>query len=118
MAANDKEIGILSRSILEILIDLSSYIAVPEGELASRRVSATAEPEMGPQGPIPPLIRIGNSPDRPADAFVAAPYRDSWFWIDDRDVPSKRLFSFIMFVFTLVETASKESPPILTIPTQ
>ena len=118
LAANDKEIAILSRSILEILIDLSSLIAVPEAEVASGRVSATAEPEMGRQGPIPPLIRIGNSPARPADAFVAVPYRDSWFWIDDRDVTSKRLFSFIMFIFTLVETAGKESPPILTIPTQ
>jgi hypothetical protein len=28
----------------------------------------------------------------------------------------KRLFGFIMFIFTLVETGSKESPPIITIP--
>src|SRR6185436_21017407 len=48
MAANDKEIAILSRSILEVLIDLSSFIAVPEDQVASGRVSATAEPEMGP----------------------------------------------------------------------
>src|SRR5439155_1157578 len=38
------------------------------------------------------------------------------FWIDDRDVPSKRMFSFIMFVFALVEPASKDAPPVLTIP--
>jgi hypothetical protein len=48
---------------------------------------------------------------RPADAFVAVPYRDHWFWIDDRDMLSKRLFSFIMFIFTLVETPGKEAPP-------
>jgi len=35
IAANDKEIAILSRSILEILIDLSSFIAVPEDQVAS-----------------------------------------------------------------------------------
>ena len=55
--------------------------------------------------------------DRPADAFVAVPYRDFWFWIDDRDVPSKRMLSFIMFVFALVEPGSKDAPPVLTIPT-
>jgi hypothetical protein len=37
--------------------------------------------------------------------------------IDDRDMGSKRMFSFIMFVFTLVEPGSKEPTPVLTIPT-
>jgi hypothetical protein len=118
VAASDTQIAILSRSILEILIDLSSFIMVPEAHVADRRVSPTAEPEVGPSGPIGPLIRIGSSPDRPADAFLAVPYRGYWFWIDDRDMPSKRLFSFLMFIFTLVETGTKEGAPVLTIPTQ
>ena len=116
--ANDMQIAILSRSILEILVDLSSFIVVPEAHVADRRVLPTAESEVGPSGPIRPLIRIGSSPDRPADAFLAVPYRGHWFWIDDRDMGSKRLFSFLMFVFTLVETGGKEGAPVLTIPTQ
>ena len=32
-------------------------------------------------------------------------------------MPSKNVFSFIMFLFTFVETGSKEAAPILTIPT-
>jgi hypothetical protein len=116
--ANDTQIAILSRSILEILVDLSSFIEVPEAHVADRRVSPTAESEMGPSGPIRPLIRIGSSPERPADAFLAVPYRGYWFWIDDRDMGSKRLFTFLMFVFTLVETGGKEGVPVLTIPTQ
>jgi hypothetical protein len=117
VAANDKELAILSRSILEVLIELSSFISVPEAHVADRRVGPTAEPEVGPSGPIRPLIRIASSPERPADAFVAVPYRDYWFWIDDRDVPSKRLFSFLFFIFTLTETGGKEGLPVLTIPT-
>jgi hypothetical protein len=118
VAANDKQIAVLSRSILEILVDLSSFIAVPAAHVAERRVTPTAEPEVGPSGPIPPLIRIASSTERPADAFLAVPYRGYWFWIDDRDMPSKRLFSFMYFIFTLVETGGKESAPVLTIPTQ
>jgi hypothetical protein len=118
VAANDTQIAMLTRSILEILIDLSSSIAVPDAHVTDRRVTATAEPEMGPSGPIRPLIRVESSPDRPADAFLAVPYRGYWFWIDDRDMASKRLFTFLMFVFTLVETGAKDGAPVLTIPTQ
>src|SRR5438552_2221075 len=115
--ASDKEIAILTRSALEILVDLSSFITVPEEHIAERRVSPTAAAEEGPAGPVRPLIQIKSSRDRPADAFVAVSYRDFWFWIDDRDVPSKRMFSFIMLVFALVEPGSKDAPPVLTIPT-
>lgn len=59
---------------------------------------------------------IRNSRAKEADAFVAVPYHGYWFWIDDRDLPSKRMFSFIMFIFTLVETGGKEGAPIVTIP--
>jgi hypothetical protein len=118
VAATDTQIAILSRSILEILIDLSSFIAVPEAHVADRRVTPTAELEVGPSGPIRPLIRIESAPERPADAFLAVPYRGYWFWIDDRDMGSKRLFTFLMFIFTLVETGGREGAPVLTIPTQ
>jgi hypothetical protein len=118
VAANDMQIAILSRSILEILVDLSSFITVPEAHVADRRVTPTAEPEVGPSGPIRPLILIGSSLERPADAFLAVPYRGYWFSIEDRDMGSKRLFSFLMFVFTLVETGVKNGVPVLTIPTQ
>jgi hypothetical protein len=116
VAANDKELAILSRSILDILIDIASFIAVPEAHVQERRVAPTDEPEVGPGGPIPPLVRIISSREKPDDAFVAVPYRDHWYWIDDRDIPSKALFSFLMFLFTLVETGDKSAPPIVTIP--
>jgi len=116
VAANDKELAILTRSILDILVDLASFIAVPESHVQERRAPASADPEVGPGGPIPPLLRIPSSPEKPGDAFVAVPYRNYWYWIDDRDLPSKTLFSFLMFVFTLVETGDKAAPPIVTIP--
>ncbi len=116
VAKNDREIAVLSRSILEIIIDLASYIEVPNVHVDENRVNPTQIEESAPGRPIEPLIRIHSSREKPADAFVAVPYRNHWFWIDDRDLPSKRMFSFLMFIFTLVETGGKEGAPIVTIP--
>ena len=117
IAKNDRELAILSRSILEIIIDLASYIEVPEIHVQEKRVNPTQTDASGAGGLSPPMIRIHSSPEKPADAFVKVPYHGYWFWIDDRDLPSKRMFSFLMFIFTLVEkTDGKEGAPIVTIP--
>jgi hypothetical protein len=57
-------------------------------------------------------------PDKlhPEGAFVAVPYNRRWFWIDNKDLPSKQVFSFLMFTFTLVETRNTEGKPLITIP--
>jgi hypothetical protein len=116
VAANDKELAMLTRSILDILVDMGSFITVPAAHVQEQRVAPTPEPEAGPGGPLRPLVRIQSSPEKPGEAFVAVPYRDHWYWIDDRDLPSKGLFSFLMFLFTLVETGEKGAPPVVTIP--
>jgi hypothetical protein len=115
--ATDKEIAILSRSILEVLVDVSSFIGVPEVHVTERRVAPTQE-DAGPEGPVPPLIRVASSVGRAGEAFTTVAYRGHWFSIDDRDMPSKRLFTFLMFIFTLVETPARDGVPVLTIPTQ
>ena len=117
VASNDKEIAILSRSMVEILEDLASGIAVPEEHVKKGRVGPRLEPDLGPDGPVPPLIRIRSSADHPSEAFVAVSYRGYWFWIDDRDIPDKRVFSSLMFLFTFVEEGGAGNLPVLTIPT-
>ncbi|NLI80328.1 MAG: hypothetical protein GX443_01390 [Deltaproteobacteria bacterium] len=62
------------------------------------------------------MIRIHGFREKSADTFVALPYRGYWFWIDDRDLPLKRMFSLLMFILTLVETGGREGAPIVTIP--
>jgi hypothetical protein len=116
VASNDKEIAILTRSMLEILIDLSSYIEVPAASAMERRTFPTPAPEVASGAPLAPLIRILSSPQTPGDAFAAVPYQQDWYWIDDKDLPSKRLFSFIMFLFTLTETGDRQGAPIITVP--
>ena len=116
LATNDKEIAILTRSMLEILIDLASYIEVPAKSATERRTFPTPAPEVVNGAPVAPLIRIHSSPQNPGDAFAAVAYRQEWYWIDDKDLASKRLFSFIMFLFTLTETGDKQGAPVITIP--
>jgi len=117
IAKDDQEIAILTRSFLEVIVDLSADIEVPAAHVEEKRVSPTHVEEAATGGKILPLIRIRSSPGRPDDAFVSIPYRNSYFWIDDRDLMSKKIFSFLMFVFTLVETGEKGTAPIVTIPT-
>lgn len=107
------EISLLTRSIIEVLSDIASTIEVPAEHVAENRVPPTLEPDG--EGIKGAMIRIRHARQQPDDAFAAVPYRDSWFYIDDRDYPSKKLFSFLMFVMTLTETGGKEGAPIVTI---
>jgi len=92
VAKDDKELALLTRSMLEILIDLASYIEVPAVDVEEKRVVPTMPEEMVQGVPVPQLIRIHSSTNKPGDAFIAVPYRNHWFWIDDRDFRSKALF--------------------------
>ena len=49
---------------------------------------------------------------------VSDPYRDHWFWIDDRDLAPKCNFALLMLLFALADTGEKKGVPLLTIPTQ
>lgn len=72
----------------------------------------------GASGPQPRLVSIQSSRRKPDDAFVSVQYRDTWFWIDDRDLRSKRAFSFMLMLFTLADNGSRENQPVITIPAQ
>lgn len=108
------ELALQTRSLLQILLALSSYVEVPEEEVAEGRAT--------PVAPLPtdrpPLLRIRSGDSEPDEAFFAVHYRDRWFWIDDTDWRSKAVFAFVMFTFTLGEGRSARTAPVLTIPTQ
>jgi hypothetical protein len=41
------------------------------------------------------------------------PYDQEWYWIDNKDFPSKRLFSFIMFSLHVTEPGDKQGAPVI-----
>jgi hypothetical protein len=113
IAADDEEIAIQTRSMLQIMAELASNIEVPEKDVAEGRVYATLAEAPG----FEPLIRVRSGDSLPADAYVGVRYRKQWFWIDDRDLSSKRMFAFSMLLFSLTETGPRGGAPIVTVPT-
>jgi hypothetical protein len=63
-------------------------------------------------------ILVHSSDKEPEDAFTAVKYKGAWFWVDDHDLVAKRVFSFIMLVFTLLDNNKESAPLQLTIPAQ
>jgi len=108
------EITLLTRSMWEILAELSSGVEVPEQDTAEGR--ATATPRLSGRPRTLPIAHIHASSEQPANAYIAARYRDHWFWIDDRDLGSKRVFTFLMVFSSIAETGAVPQAPIITIP--
>jgi hypothetical protein len=113
IAASDSEIALMTRSVFEVLSDISSTVEVPVKHVTEQRAAPSLPVEW--QGVNRPLIHVKAAPQNPADAFAAVQYRDTWFWIDDRDFASKGIFSFLLFVMTLTESGGKDGAPVLTI---
>ncbi len=116
-AANNTEVAILTRSILHLMQTMASQIEVPAEDLQQSRAVPGWESAQDRPG-AERLVKIQSSKSRPDEAFVAIEYRDHWFWIDDRDLKSKRVFAFMMMLFTLAETSDRENLPLITIPAQ
>lgn len=113
---DNTEMAVLSRSILEIIVELSSYIDVPEAHVSEGRSYPMLMDQMDVSAEFGPLIEIHSQTDPPDDSYVSIRHRGYHFWIDDRDLRSKRMFSFLMLLFTLVEPKATLAP-LVTIPT-
>jgi hypothetical protein len=98
---------------------ISSYtlaIDVPEVHMAEGRSYETILDQMDVSAEFGPLIEINSDESKPRDDYVAVQYHDYWFWIDDRDLRSKRMFSFLLLLFAFTEKESAIAP-LVTIPT-
>jgi len=116
--SNNKEIAVLSRSMVQVLADLASCVEIPETGIAEKRAYSSLKIADNENPLAAQSLKIYNSPQLPDDAYVAVLYDHTWFWIDNKDLLSKSTFSFLMFVFSVLETEGKHGLPVLTIPTR
>ena len=102
--------------MLEIMMQLGFGIDLPPAHLAEGRVlpgywhPGEAHSET--------LSHIHSGLTEPAGAYASVQYKDCWYWIEDTDLPSKRLFTFLMILFSLAETGQSFSGPVVTVPSR
>jgi len=113
---NDQELALLTRSMLEILLELGGRIEVPATDVqdGSTFPIPPLRPDSGPRDL--PLVKIQSGAEPPANAFVAVRYNRHWFWIDNRDFRSKAIFSFLLLLTSLAETGVAPQTPVITVP--
>ena len=113
---NPDQIALLTRSLQEILTELGAGVEVPERDLAEGRATPMPHQDATAGSHDNLLLRVRSGGEPPADAHAAVRYRDRWFWIDDRDLDSKRLMMFLMIFSSLAETGIAPQVPLITIP--
>jgi hypothetical protein len=110
-AANPNEIAILTRSVIRILSELSTFVEVP----VEHQISGIAPPlGEAPTDGAPPF-RVCSGSKKPRAPFVAVCYEGHWFWIEKSDFRSKRTLGYLLILLALADTGGKENLPIITI---
>jgi hypothetical protein len=113
---NNHEVALLSRSMLEIMLQLGFGIDLPAGHATDGR--ALPGQRQAGETEAKPLVHIRSGTTAPADAYAAVPYKGYWYWIDDTDIASKRTFTFLMILFSLAETGQTTNAPVVTVPSR
>ena len=103
-----------TRSLIEVMGQLAADVDVPPDDLEAGRTFRVPPPG-NVRAALPRLV-VHNDRFEPGDAMVAAYYSGRWFWIDDKDVDSKRVFTFLMLLASLAESARPGQAPLITIP--
>jgi hypothetical protein len=105
-----------THSVMDILVDIAAFIAVPEEHVREGRTQRNLSYDERDPLTRPP-VRILTSHDEPEAAMVSLHDRDTWFYIDDRDIESKKSFSFLMILRQLQASHEAGRRPLVTIGT-
>lgn len=113
--ANGQTLMLQTSSLAQMLASVSGRMDVPGEDVATHKAV--------PRGSVPSSglfdrVMVHSSANKPQEAFVAVEYRGSWFWVNDHDLLAKRVFSFIMLAFTLMDKGEQDSQLQLTVPIQ
>jgi len=110
---NTDEIAVLTSSILDLMLDLAWQVDVPQQHIDEGRTGSTFV-DTGIGGP---LFTVNHSKDEPdaEDVYVAIEDRGYWFYIDDRDLVTKRTFGVLQILFSLTDAGEDARGPVVSI---
>jgi len=106
-------IGIMTRSVYDLVDILASAVTIPPADLADGVATNHPAPSyLGEQ------LKVNWSEDRPDRAYVAVPFRGGWFSIDERDTPTKEFFRILtgLWYTAISDSKDKSGTPVLTVP--
>jgi hypothetical protein len=83
------ELAVVSRSMIEIMQQLSADMEVPAADVSEGRTYATAEAPANASPYDQPRVAIHSGATPPGDAFTAVRYRATWYWMSDHDPAQK-----------------------------
>ncbi|HET6566241.1 MAG TPA: hypothetical protein VFG52_12580 [Xanthomonadales bacterium] len=111
-AVDDKSLAMQTRSILQVMISMSTFVDVPPDK-ADRASGGFDRSSLSHQP-----FHVRTSKEKPEDVYASFHYQGDWYWIPHNDLETKRVFSLMLFLTTLTNRAGTENAPVLTIPTQ
>ena len=113
-ATSRYEIAVLSRSVMEIMAEFGANKDLPLAEIHSGRASTTVynHPD---GGELQRMVHIEVGEQQPPDAYLAVKHRGYWFWIEDTDLATKSVFSFLNILTQLSSSSSGSFGPVVTI---
>jgi hypothetical protein len=110
---DNKTLVMETRSVLQVLVELSATVDVPKRDLEEGRVAKLRPRPTANVSGIGPLMDIRSGSKAPSDAYVACKYRDKWFWIDDTALMSKRTFTYLTLLLTLNDSDAGAGAPLV-----
>jgi hypothetical protein len=115
-SGKDDEIDMMTRSMLQIMLEFAAVVQVPEADVAQGKATPGVVETQAPLALNGPPLRVQVTETPPQDAYVAAQYDGRWFWIANTDIQSKNTFVIIMLLFSIADTGAKGAAPVVTIP--
>jgi len=109
---NSATLAMQTRSVIQMLSAMAGFIDIP----ADHVTFTSPGHDVSRLSTRPFHVRSGT--ERPEHSFAEIKYEDHWFWIENSDILSKRVFTLMLFITTLTNQANSPNAPVLTIPTQ
>jgi hypothetical protein len=105
-------LSIQTRSVIQMLSAMAGFIEVPAAK------AAYAAPGYNISDVSKRPFRVFSGEELPDNTFAHVKYEGYWYWIENSDLFSKRVFTLMLFITTLTNQAQGANAPVLTIPTQ